>query len=67
MFNGPSHWIMMLCDWLRYGVARSERPDLGQSRIDRERRIVAWILFLFIWLPICAFILALVFRPHWFA
>jgi hypothetical protein len=66
-FGGISHWLHMFCRWAQHGLARRGLPDLGEAELDRNRRKIGRVLFLFIWLPLCLFFLALAFFPEWFA
>jgi hypothetical protein len=65
MFGGPSQWIRILCALIRHGFARRDLPDLGESRMDPQRKQIGWILFIFLWIPFCLFALLLFLRPQW--
>ena len=64
--GGISHWLFMFCDWIRSGLARRQGPDLRMSPMDRTSRKVSWLLFFFLWLPLIAFLLLLVWKTEWF-
>ena len=50
--GSPQHIVEMLANYLRAKIAGASSIDRGDTRIDRQRRIIGLILFIiFIGLP----------------